>query len=101
MTLTTLEALEVASYKEIATHWDRSPKLAQTYVQRYCNLGFVERVNAGQKEARFQLTEKGLDLLEPEEGSGGMSRQAMEGERLVARAIRTQPVSVWDLGRAV
>lgn len=101
MTLTTLEALEVATYKEIADHWNRSPKLAQTYVNRYCHMGFVERVNAGRKVARFQLTEKGIDLLEPEEGSGGLSRQAMEGERVVARAIRTQPASVWDLGRAV
>ena len=101
MTLTALQKLGTATFKQIATHWDRSPKLAQTYVKRYCDLGYVERVNPGNNPARFQLTEKGWEVLEPEEAVAGASSQAMEGTRIVTQAIRTQPVSVWDLGRAV
>lgn len=101
LTLTALQTLGVATFKQIADHWNRSPKLAQTYVKRYCDLGYVERVNPGNNPARFQLTEKGWEILEPVEATNGASCQAMEGERIIAQAIRTQPASVWDLGRAV
>lgn len=101
LTLTALQTLGVATFKQIADHWNRSPKLAQTYVKRYCDLGYVERVNPGNNPARFQLTEKGWEILEPAEATKGASCQAMEGERIIAQAIRTQPASVWDLGRAV
>jgi len=101
LTLTALQTLGVATFKQIADHWNRSPKLAQTYVKRYCDLGYVERVNPGNNPARFQLTEKGWEILEPQDETKGASSQAMEGERIIAQAIRTQPASVWDLGRAV
>lgn len=101
LTLTALQTLGVATFKQIADHWNRSPKLAQTYVKRYCDLGYVERVNPGNNPAKFQLTEKGWEVLEPKDATKCASRQAMEGERIIAQAIRTQPASVWDLGRAV
>jgi len=104
LTLTALQTLGVATFKQIADHWNRSPKLARTYVARYCELGYVERVNPGTNPAQFQLTAKGLEILEPDDEAnhkpGRASHEALEGDRLVARAIRTQPASVWDLGRA-
>jgi len=97
LTLTALQTLGVATFKQIADHWNRSPNLARTYVNRYCVMGYVERVNPGTNPARFRLTEKAWEILDDTKGA---SSQAMEGERIIAQAIRTQPASVWDLGRA-
>jgi len=100
MTLKALQVLEVAAFRQIADYWNRSPKLAQTYVNRCCALGYVERINHGSNPAKFRLTENGRDVLESKNRTKGVSMQAMEGEGIIAHAKRTQPSSVWDLCKA-
>ena len=102
-----LEALssgEIMNYDQIHEASGVDKKDLTNYMRRLLKHGFVEHMGylqiQGRKQpmARFQISASGLRHLD---GGSGWSLPAaphIEGESIVARAIRTQPNSVFSLG---
>lgn len=96
MAMETLQSLGEATFKQVADAWDRSPKLARKYIQRYCKMGYAERVNPGKTPERFVITPAGVVKISEKPKPKRRVREKCIG--IVAQAIKTQPNSVFALG---
>ena len=86
---------QTAGVRDIAQALETKVTSISVYVTRARKLGYLEYVKPGEYPATYRLTAEGVALLAAEDSR----RIAHVGEGLVQRALRTQPNSIFAIGR--